>query len=340
MKHFKITNKLGQIISENLTDNCKNCLEQCTWEGKQVDCPEYGHKRRQGIRKTNLCTSFLCCDETKTTKLFKLKIEALSYSYPDLIIPINEIRLEEQKKVNRLVHNLESINGHNIQEIYDLVPQDMLAKNWRSQIDFIKEEISKDPDKAALMFLRIAKHNTHMKSEFSIYRKIERNDSIDLEFKEHNLKNVLLNTLHTFFGDFNNRNVFVSVNDFFYKVKFDYSTMQVAFYHLIENSSKYTLPKSKVLIDASEDDKWVNLKFSMISTHVKPEEREEVLKEGVSGENAIKTGAAGDGIGLWRIKQMIELNGGKFESIFGDISQSKMGFDFSENVFIIKLKKN
>jgi hypothetical protein len=340
VKHFKITDKTGQIISENLTQNCKVCLDNCSWDGKQLDCPEYGNKRRQGIRQTNSSVCFLCCDETKTTRLFKSKIEALSYSFPELIIPINEIRSEEQKKVNRLVHNLESINGHNIQEIYDLVPQDVLAKNWRTQIDFIKEEISKDPDKAALMFLRMAKHNTHMKSEFSIYRKIERNDSIDLVLKEHNLKNVLLNTLHTFFGDFNKRDVYVHVEEFFHKVKFDYSTMQVAFYHLIENSSKYTLPKSKVTIDAFEDDNWINLRFSMISTHVKPEERETVLKEGNSGINAKKMGAAGDGIGLWRINQMIVLNGGVFEPHFGDILESKMGFDFSENIFIIKLKKN
>jgi signal transduction histidine kinase len=239
-----------------------------------------------------------------------------------------------------LVHNLESINGHNIQEIYDLVPQDVLAKNWKSQITFIKEEIAKDPDKAALMFLRIAKHNTHMKSEFSIYRKIERDYNIELSVREHNLKNVLLNTLHTFFGDFNNKNVYVKVTDFFYKVKFDYSTMQVAFYHLIENSSKYTLSKSTVEIDAFDDDTWVNLKFTMTSAHVKPEEEKEVLKEGVSGENAKKMGASGDGIGLWRINQMVELNGGLFEPNFGPVSEKKMGLEFSENVFIIKLKKN
>lgn len=168
MKHFRITGKEGQVVSENLTSNCEICLSNCDWDGKQVDCPEYGGKRRQGTRETNSSSCFLCCDTTKTTKLFKSKIEALSYAYPDLTIPIEEIRLEEQKKVNRLVHNLESINGHNIQEIYDLVPQDVLSKNWKEQINFIKDEISKDPDKAALMFLRIAKHNTHMKSEFSI----------------------------------------------------------------------------------------------------------------------------------------------------------------------------
>lgn len=158
--------------------------------------------------------------------------------------------------------------------------------------------------------------------------------------KEHNLKNVLLNTLHTFFGDFNKRNVYVHVEDFFYKVNFDYSTMQVAFYHLIENSSKYTLPKSKVVIDAFDDGTCINLRFSMISTHVLPEERENILKEGVSGVNAKIMGSSGDGIGLWRIKQMIELNNGVFETVFGPVSQNKMGFKFSQNTFIIKLKKN
>jgi len=340
VKHFRIINSEGKQIADNLTQNCVECFDSCQSNGNQVPCPEYGGKRRNGIRKTNASMCFLCCSETKTTKLFKSKIEALSYSYPELKIPINEIRAEEQKKVNRLVHNLESINGHNIQEIYDLVPQEVLAKNWKSQIKFIKEEIAKDPDKAALMFLRIAKHNTHMKSEFSIYRKIERDDNIELLFKEHNLKNVLLNTLHTFFGDFNKRGVYVYVEDFFYKVKFDYSTMQVAFYHLIENSSKYTLPKSRVEIIAYEDDTWISLKFSMTSVYVKPEENSEVLKEGVSGENAKKMGASGDGIGLWRINQMVELNGGIFEPRFGTVSEKKMGFEFAENEFIIKLKKN
>ena len=340
MKHFRIIDIEGNKIADNLTPNCVECFESCESNGKQMQCPEYGGLRRNGIRKTNASVCFLCCNETKTTKLFKLKLEALSYSYPDLQIPIHEIRNEEQKKVNRLVHNLESINGHNIQEIYDLVPQEILAKNWKSQIKFIKDEMAKDPDKAALMFLRIAKHNTHMKSEFSIYRKIERNDKVELLTKDHNLKNVLLNTLHTFFGDYNDKGIYVEVTDFFYKVKFDYSTMQVAFYHLIENSTKYTLPNSKVEISAYDDHEWINLKFLMTSIHVKPEEKDEVLKEGVSGENAIKMGSSGDGIGLWRINQMVELNSGIFEAHFGPISEKKMGFEFSENVFIIKLKKN
>lgn len=340
MKHFQIIDNKKSIVAENLTDNCKVCLAKCDFEARQInECPEYGDKRKQGLRITNSSNCFLCCNETKTTKLFRQKIEALSYSVPDLKIPISEIRSEEQKKVNRLVHNLTSINAHNIQEIYDLVPQEVLAQNWRKQLDFIKEEISKDLDKAALTFLRIAKHNTHMRSEFSIYRKIERDDNIELDRKNHKLRNVLLNTLHTFFSDFSKRNIYVDVAEFYYQVKFDYETVQVALYHLIENATKYTLADTKIYITASENSETINLKFEMTSAHVTNEEKNEVIKEGVSGEMARKMNRQGDGIGMWRINQMLEVNDGSFETIFGPVKETRMGFEFSDNVFILKFAK-
>lgn len=341
MKHLQVLSSSGETIVDNLTKNCKGCLNSCDFEGKLVEnCPEYGGNRRQGIKSTNKCQTFFCCDKTKTTKLFKGKIESLCYSYPDIRIPIDEIKIVEQKKVNRLVHNLTSINAHNIQEIYDLVPQDVLAQNWKTQLNFIKEEILKDPDKAALMFLRIAKHNTHMKSEFSIYKKIEKDENSQLEIRQHKLRNVLLNTLHTFFSDFTKRDVYVEVTDFFYQLWFDYETIQVALYHLLENTSKYTFPKSKVIVTANEDPEYVILQFDMTSAYVSQEEKEEIMKEGVSGLMARRMGVQGDGIGMWRINQMMEINDGKFEVNFGPIKTSKMGFDFAENSFRLKFKKH
>ena len=341
MKHLQVISSSGDIIVDNLTTNCKECLNACDFEGRLIEnCPEYGEQRRQGIKSTNSCQTFFCCDKTKTTKLFKGKIESLCYSYPDIRIPIDEIKIEEQKKVNRLVHNLTSINAHNIQEIYDLVPQDVLAQNWKTQLSFIKEEILKDPDKAALMFLRIAKHNTHMKSEFSIYKKIEKDENSQLEIRQHKLRNVLLNTLHTFFSDFTKRDVYVEVTDFFYQLMFDYETIQVALYHLLENTSKYTFPKSKVIVTAHEGSEYVILQFDMISAYVSEEEKSEVMKEGISGIMAKKMGAQGDGIGMWRINQMMEINKGKFEVDCGPVKTSKMGFDFANNTFRLKFKKH
>ena len=207
MKHFHITDTNNKLIAENLKKECQNCFIKCNTIGKLIEkCSIYIGQRRQGKIVNTKSITFLCCDTTKTTKLFREKLEALSYAYPDLVIPKNEIeeqtRQAEQKKVNRLVHNLSSIVGHNIQEIYDIVPQDTLALNWKNQLNYIEKEINANPKKAAMMFLRLAKNSIHMKSEFSIYRKLDREEEASLELRTYSLRTVLLNVLHTFLWTF------------------------------------------------------------------------------------------------------------------------------------------
>ena len=77
----------------------------------------------------------------------------------------------------------------------------------------------------------------------------------------------------------------------------------------------------------------------MVSAHVKPEEIKEIMKEGVSGESAKKMSLQGDGIGMWRINQMLEINEGEFETDFGPVKEKRMGFEFSNNVFTFKFNK-
>ena len=345
MKHFFITDKNGKTVADNLVGHCKDCYSKCLTIGGLIDpCPKYGGQRRQGRIENSKSITFLCCDTTKTTKLFREKLEGLSYAYPDLIMLSKKeiedsVRKVEQKKVNRLVHNLTSINAHNIQEIYDLVPQEILSSNWKNQFDFIEKEIKIHPKKAAMMFLRMAKHNIHMKSEFSIYKKLDREETASLEFKSYPIRNVLLNVLHTFFADFTNNKIYVDVANFVGKVVIDYETIQVAIYHLVENASKYVKPNSTITIDFEETHYDISVMFSMSSIYIKPIERELIFIEGYSGENARTMQKNGDGIGMWRIRQMMELNNGSCSVICGDKIEKLMGFDFSKNTFILKFKK-
>lgn len=344
MKHFSVKDKIGSLVSQNLELECEKCYNECENKGILVsECPKYGGARRQGKIINKRGTIFLCCDQTKTTKLFRGKIEALSYAYYDLVIPKGqieeEIKKSEQQKVNRLVHNLTSINAHNIQEIYDLIPQELLTLNWKAQFDYIESELKQNPKKAAMMFLRIAKHNLHMKSEFSIYRKLDRTDSVSLDIKAWPIRNVLLNVLHTFFADFTTNRIYIQLNDFYIKVKFDYETIQVAFYHLIENSLKYTLPNSTITIDFEEVEEEFIISLVMTSLYIQQSEREKIFQEGTSGSLAKSLGKSGDGIGLWRIRQMIELNGGKFEILFGDQIEKIRGISYTTNKFILFFKK-
>ena len=116
-KHFSIISISGETIAVNLETECKTCFINCTSPGLLVsECPKYGGQRRQGKISNSKGTTFLC-DQTKKTKLFRDKLEGLSYAYYDLLIPKSTIESEtkqiEQKRVNRLVHNLISITLKN-----------------------------------------------------------------------------------------------------------------------------------------------------------------------------------------------------------------------------------
>ena len=74
---------------------------------------------------------------------------------------INEIAAEQReinnRNTTRLIHNLTSLNAHNIQEIYSLIPQEEISGRTRGHIDFVKEKILAYPKEAAQVFLRLAK---------------------------------------------------------------------------------------------------------------------------------------------------------------------------------------
>jgi hypothetical protein len=251
VNHFSIIDTEDTEIAANLTNECLKCYSNTNYTGKTIDCPLYNTKRRNGKIINNNGTTFLCCSSTRTTKLFKGKLEALSYAYYDLNLPINtiktELKITEQKRVNRLVHNLTTINAKNIQEIYDLVSQEQLANSFNNQIPKISEIVKANPRNTALMFLRLAKHNLHMKSEFSIYRKLDRANPT-LEKRKHRIHKVLMNVLHSFFIDFSDKDVYVNVGECRSSINCDYESLQVAIYHLIENASKYVKPKSNMTI--------------------------------------------------------------------------------------------
>lgn len=343
MKHFKISDSSGSIVVDNTSTECVQCIENCKSIGNCIDCKLYGNQRRIGKFVTSRCAVILCCGETKTTKLFREKIEAFANIFPDLNLPKLELeenaKIIEQTKVNRLVHNLSSINAHNIQEIYNFVPQSILASNWKTQLDHIEKEIKGNLRAASLLFLRLAKNSIHMKSEFSIYRKLDRSESVQLDIKEYPIKVVLMNVLHTFFGDFSNKGVYVHVNDYFGKIKIDYETIQVAFYHLIENATKYSKPYSRIDVSFDENNNYLDISFKMTSTYISQSERERIFEEGYSGDIAREHGKNGDGIGMWRIKQMMQLNQGSTYVECGDDVHIELGIQYSSNTFVLRFKR-
>lgn len=344
MRHFKVVDSQKNNVSNNLLRECDSCFASCNSNHKLIkSCPKYGTKRRLGKISTNKSTTFLCCDKTKTTKLFKEKIEALSYAFPELIQQkeefIKKVKNEEQMRIKRLVHNLTSLNAHNIQEVYDLVPQELLASDFTNQLSHIKKQIVSNPELATKMFLRMTKNNIHMKSEFSIFNKMERANP-KLEIRKHPIRKVLLNVLHTFFVDLSEKDVYVNVEEFNKSIRIDYETIQVALYHIIENASKYTKPNSKIDISFFDFEEKTSVFFEMISLHIEDDEKDKIFSEGYSGVNAKRTAKNGEGIGMWRAMQMLSLNNANLLVERGSSIEKVFGFDFTTNKFIINFFKN
>ena len=340
---YSIETAEGERIVDNLQEHCKKCYSSCTGIGTlREKCPVDSMPKRTGILKTFKGSGFLCCGETKTTKLFRDKLENIVYAIPEfktLKTKItNDISSIEEQRFKRVVHNLKSINAHSIQELYSLVPQEILTSNLDQQIEAIKKELFNNLEQSALTFLRMAKHNSHMKAEFSIYEKLFK-DNPALNFRQHPIKKVILNVLHTFFIDFSDNNVLVSVADFNGKLMLDYESIHVALYHLIENTSKYVKPKSRFQIRFSEDEKTLKAIFDMESLHIDESELDKIYEEGYSGISVRKAEKQGQGIGMYRIKRLVDLNNAKIFVNAGKEIIVYQGNDYSKNIFTIQFSK-
>lgn len=278
-------------------------------------------------------------DDIKSSKIFKSKLALALDSLDYIFIIKREIENKINSDTTRLLHNLTSLNAHNIQEIYSLVPQENLANNIIGHVELVESKIKENTKSCAMMLLRIAKNNAAIKTEFSVFKKLF-DASPELQQKNHVVHKVITNILYLFFSDFTDKSVNVKINQSQLKAYFDYESIQVALYYIIENSVKYVLPKSQLSIDINNIEDFISVTFDMTSIQIKQEEKTKIFEEGFSGSISMQTGKAGTGIGLSRAYKIISLNHGKVDvETYPDTIENHMGIPYERNIFIIKLKK-
>lgn len=276
-------------------------------------------------------------DLIKSSKMFNSYLEILSLSIENLIKDQKQVQDILIKQTNILIHNLISLNAHNIQEIYNIIPQESLSNSIANKKQVIKNVIKSNPDKAALAILKLMKNNIAMKTEFSVFAKLFE-DNPKLNMKNHTIHRVLMNILYSFFPDFTDKQVEVKVHYSMAKAYFDYESIYVVFFHLIENSTKYIQNNSQFNIEFNEYINEVEVIFDMISLKINDNEKEKIFEEGYSGEFAIKNEKEGKGIGMSRVKKLLELNNAEVQLNVNYTYKSNHN-DFENNRFIIKLKK-
>jgi signal transduction histidine kinase len=326
-------------LYNEFTADCNNCINTCASNSIKLTCPIYSDERRIGKISNELGEVF-CCSENKdflaSSKSFKAKQESILFGLKEVQSIKDKLNIDTQK----LIHNLTKTNGHNIQELYAVVPQEILANNLNEQLEFIKETILKDPIEAAKTFLRIAKNNAAMKVEFSVINKLTEGRET-LRNRRYRVKKVTLNLFHIFFQDFKDKDVYVQFEENDDYLIFDYEIIHVALYHLIHNATKYIRPKTTLFVRFVKTGNDFDIKLEMSSLRIEPEEKLRLLEDGFSGKIAKKLGKSGKGIGLGTTAKILELNHAELiieTNVIPAKSVNLNGINYDENIFIIRLK--
>lgn len=271
-------------------------------------------------------------DHVNSPKKFSSYLKFFLLSYENFNKHLQRIEDREAAKFRRLIHNLRSLNAKIIQEIYFIALQDRLIGNASRTIDYISSEIEKDTKSAARALLSILKCSSAQRAEFSAFEKIN-GKVVILDKAPHSIHQVVMNVFYLFFSEYTDKKVRCDVNKTDLHGFFDYESIQVCLYHIVENSAKYTKNGSNLDVYFKKNGNFIEIIFEMISLAVDNDEVDNIFKEGISGRMACNKNLQGSGFGLTISHEMARINGGSLKLIAG--TREKGNGEYARNKFII-----
>ena len=279
-------------------------------------------------------------DLIKSKKLMDREANLIIFSIQRISDSYDLAKKEINAHASRLIHNLTTINGQNLQYVYSVIPQSIFdKKNENTTSDWLEimnDEVYEKVGKATTSLMRIAKNSMQFKNEINIYNALL-NNNFKLRLINHNMHKVLMNAFYVFFPDFTDASIKVNIHKTNISARLDYDTFQVAIYHIIENAVKYTKPHSEIDVSVYKEQGEIKIKFSMISLKINKDEESLIFNEGYSGVSAIKFDKNGSGIGMPRTKQLLKYSSAEISLLAKRDKDSEhlIGFDYHRNEFII-----
>jgi signal transduction histidine kinase len=340
---FRITSSKGEVLSTNLPSNCQNCPETCSAISEKTTCPQSNEPRRRGMKKDGDWLTYTCTDDInsiKSKKVFIRESEVVAGSIPFLIKLKNEVEEMEKTAAKRLMHNITSLNALCLQEVFAFISQDLFSgTNQFEQMSITKKIIEENPADAAKLLLRVIKNNSFMKAEISVFEKLY-DASPRLKKKSHIVHKVITNVLYIFFAELTDRQIKMHIADCLERVVIDYDSITVALIHLIDNAAKYALSESSIFIDFKKNENLLIISVDMISIQIKDHEANRIYEENYSGSYVRSLALSGNGIGMYIVKRLIDLNGGSINLIRNTDPQrndTRLGIPYERNIFEISL---
>lgn len=270
----------------------------------------------------------------KSRKLAKLEAEIVLSSAKKIDADIQLIKERADSQSRRLIHNLKSLTAKISQEVFYVGLQSKLMASHKESIRYLAGQITKQPEDTAKALLSILKYSTAQNTEFVAFQKL--NGAIGMIKKEdHKIHKILMSVMYLFFADFTDKQVRFNVVKCDLEGNFDYDSIHVCIYHIVENAAKYIKKYSAFEISIVKTESELRIAFDMESLVVTDEEIEKIFLEGYSGRLAIKNDYNGSGIGLFVARRMAEINGGRLVLLNGKPHQSDP--EYARNKFTLIL---
>ncbi|WP_020538822.1 ATP-binding protein [Lewinella cohaerens] len=331
----------GSIIISSLSQNhfeyyansnSKNdIIKTCKFDGK---------RKRHGKLTTDSGVIYIISSEkplVTSTRIFKIYLDIYASILQSLLGKGESFRESFNKNTRRLLHNVRSINAHNIQEIESIIPQSGITDNIFDQIDFVNSQFDQNREKFSASVLRLMKNNLKTKVEINVFDKLLESPIV-LSKRDYKISKVLINVLQTFFQDFMDSGTTVKIGATNKRVNLDYETFQVCLYHIFDNASKYMLPNKDLSIRFRDDLGDFLIEIDMISLKIHDAELELIYEEGVSGIEAKKVDKQGQGIGMYLIVSLLKMIDASIEIVrkSQNFSRAFNGGIYENNIFIIR----
>ena len=339
---YYITTLNGNVIASNITEEF---LKATTFPNDKIElstCPITRYPIRHGYFTYQIASVYLVSyDKDITNKIFKRYFDACLFFIPNLTEAEKEFKKKESQNFRRLRHNLITHNTSILQDIENTFYTDGTLKGAQKQINFIKDIIQKSPEQVALTILKIIKSANLMKTDFDVFDMVN-SDNPYIELDRHNIHKVLVSVLKPFWIDLFEKGVIIQVDDCSEYVNIDYKSISVVFTHLFDNAVKYVAPNTIFNIKFASSRETVSIILEMTSLKITKNDLARIYEENFSGDLAQKIGKSGDGIGMFMVKKLIELNKGKIEvkpNVNSESNLTAMGVPFERNQFIVELKK-
>ena len=327
------------VIITTLPTDLREEVNVCKEGFSRVFCPVFKKYKRYKKEIVDNGFIYMCSyDETITNKIFTYYFDAVKSLYGAFMSKINSINDEQIKYVRRLQHNINTYNAMIQDEIYNLIPMDdRVLDDWWDIVRYTTNIVRDDIQKSSIVLLKIMKYNSLITAEMTVYDYINGN-KIKLNIYPHLIHKIIKLSLQPYYLEFIEKKVRINMDSCYDKVLIDYPSMSVALGHIWSNAIKYIYENTPINIKFyNVADKTLCIKISMLSLKIEDNEIYNIYSEGYSGKWAKILQKEGNGIGMYYIKILTELNKGRFFINSGSKLLDFGGVPYANNVFIFEL---